>query len=97
MDDAGNFEQELKSIGCVQYYELTDKPNIKTANKKNLIKQDEIINKENKLSNSNKHNGMNLMCNFIDCMTLLWIYMIIILYTSQTVNKITHFLVSIVC
>ena len=57
------------------------------------MKQNEnIMNEENKLSNSNEHNEMNLI---YECLTLLWIYMLVILYTSQN-NKIAHFLELIV-
>ena len=57
------------------------------------MKQNEnIMNEENKLSNSNEHNEMNLI---YECLTLLWIYLLVILYTSQS-NKIAHFLELIV-
>ena len=81
LDDLGSFKQEFKSIDCVQYYELADELNVKTAKEENLMKQNEIMNKENKLSHGNQHHVMNLI---YECMTLFWIYMLIILYTSQS-------------
>ena len=85
-------EQELKSIDCMQYYKLKDKLSLNTTNKRNSMKQNKIMNEDNKLLNNNKYNGMNLI---YEGLTLLWIYMLIILYTSQS-NKIAHFLELIV-